>query len=35
MNIELAILKLHEHEDFEEVLLWGKIRGLNKDYYVA
>ena len=35
MNIELCLLKIHEHEDFEEVLFWGKIRGIMKDYYIA
>ena len=35
MNIELSLLKIYEHEDFEEVLFWGKIRGIMKDYYIA
>ena len=35
LNLELSLLKLHEHEDFEEVLFWGKIRGIMKDYYIA
>lgn len=35
MNLELGLLKIHEHEDFEEVLFWGKIRGIMKDYYIA
>ena len=35
MNLELGLLKIHEHEDFEEILFWGKIRGIMKDYYIA
>lgn len=35
MNLELSLLKLHEHENFEEVLFWGKVRGIMKDYYIA
>jgi radial spoke head protein 9 len=35
MNLQLSLLKIHEHEDFEEVLFWGKIRGIMKDYYIA
>lgn len=35
MNLELALLKLYEHEDFEEVRFWGKVRGVSKDYYLA
>lgn len=35
INLELSLLKLHEHEDFEEVFFWGKIRGIMKDYYIA
>jgi len=35
MNLELSLLKLHENEDFEEVLLWGRIRGVMRDYYIA
>lgn len=35
MNLELALLKLYEHEDFEEVNFWGKVRGVMKDYYIA
>lgn len=35
MNLQLALLKLYENEDFEEVLLWGKVRGVMKDYYIA
>ena len=35
VNLELAILKLYEQEDFDEVKFWGKITGVTKDYYVA
>jgi radial spoke head protein 9 len=35
MNIELGLLKLYEHEDFEEVHFWGRVRGVAKDYYIA
>ena len=35
MNLELSLFKLHEYEDFEEVLFWGKVRGIMKDYYIA
>ena len=35
VNLELAVLKLYEQEDFDEVKFWGKITGVTKDYYVA
>jgi radial spoke head protein 9 len=35
MNLELSLIKLHELEDFEEVLFWGKISGVAKDYFIA
>lgn len=35
MNLKLALLKIHEAEDFEEVLFWGKIKGNTRDYYIA
>lgn len=35
MNLQLSLPKLFEHENFEEVLLWGKIKGTAKDYYIA
>ena len=35
MNLNLSLLKIHEIEDFEEVLFWGKIKGSTRDYYIA
>ena len=35
MNLKLALLKIHENEDFEEILFWGKIKGTTRDYYIA
>mmetsp|Transcript_28769 Transcript_28769/g.5202 ORF Transcript_28769/g.5202 Transcript_28769/m.5202 type:complete len:94 (+) Transcript_28769:3-284(+) len=35
LNINLALTQLHEQEDFEEALFWGKISGLSSDYYIA
>jgi len=35
MQVELSLLELVQKEDFEELLYWGKIRGLSRDYFVA
>lgn len=34
-NLNLALLRLHELGDFEEIHFWGKISSLSKDYYIA
>jgi radial spoke head protein 9 len=31
----LAILKIQEHYTFDEVLFWGRVEGIEKDYYIA
>lgn len=35
MNLELSLTKIYEIEDFEEVLFWGKISGVTRDYFIA
>jgi len=35
MKLELAILKLNETEEFDQIVFWGKVEGIAKDYYVA
>lgn len=35
MKLEIALLKLNETQKFEQILFWGKIEGIEKDYYVA
>lgn len=38
MQLQLGLQQLLngcENTDFEELLFWGKIIGLNKDYYIA
>lgn len=35
MKLELAILKLNETEEFDQIVFWGKIEGIAKDYYLA
>jgi radial spoke head protein 9 len=35
VNLELALHKLREQEQFDEVKFWGKVSGVAKDYYLA
>eukprot|EP00831_Metopus_contortus_P047935 TRINITY_DN3885_c0_g3_i3.p2 TRINITY_DN3885_c0_g3~~TRINITY_DN3885_c0_g3_i3.p2 ORF type:complete len:117 (+),score=29.16 TRINITY_DN3885_c0_g3_i3:135-485(+) len=35
VQLKLALLKLQEAEEFDEVLFWGRIRGEVRDYYIA
>jgi len=35
MQLKLSLMKLQEVGDFDEVLFWGKIKGITKDYYIA
>lgn len=35
MKLELSLLKLNETQNFEQILFWGKIEGIEKDYYIA
>ena len=35
MQVELSLLELVQKEDFEELLFWGKIRGMQRDYFLA
>lgn len=35
MKLELALLKITETQKFDQVLFWGKVEGVVKDYYIA
>jgi radial spoke head protein 9 len=35
MQLEMALCQLRGAVDADEVLFWGKITGLNADYYIA
>lgn len=35
MKLELSLLKISEKEKFDQLMFWGKIEGLVKDYYIA
>ncbi len=35
MKLEIAFNKLHEEIKSEDLLFWGKIAGLERDYYIA
>jgi len=35
LNVELALHELQAAYSFEHLFLWGKIQGLDSDYYVA
>lgn len=35
MKLEIALLKLNETQKFEQILFWGKIEGIERDYYIA
>lgn len=35
MKLELSLLKMSEKEKFDQILFWGKIEGIAKDYYIA
>lgn len=35
MKLEIALLKLNETQKFEQILFWGRIEGVEKDYYIA
>lgn len=35
MKLELALMKLTEATNFDQILFWGKIEGIKKDYYIA
>ena len=35
MQLELALHSLHTTIDADELLFWGKINGINKDYFIA
>lgn len=32
IKLKLAILKIQEHYTLDEVLFWGRIEGVEKDY---
>jgi radial spoke head protein 9 len=34
-RLELALLKLTQHYQFDQLQFWGRIEGIDKDYYVA
>ena len=33
-SLGLAVARLNEHEKFDQVLFWGRINGIEKDYYI-
>jgi len=35
MQLELALHSLHTKIECDELLFWGKINGINKDYFMA
>ena len=35
VQLNLALMKLQESKDFDELLFWGRIKGLQHDYYIA
>lgn len=35
MRLELALLKLSENYKFDQHQFWGRIEGIEKDYYIA
>jgi len=35
MKLEIALLKLNETQQYEQMLFWGKIEGTERDYYIA
>ena len=35
MQLEMALMTLQAKNDCEELQFWGKIEGLNNDYYIA
>ena len=34
-RLELAMLKLTEHYQFDSLYFWGRIEGVERDYYIA
>jgi len=35
IQLELALHQLHTTIEADELLFWGKINGINKDYFIA
>ena len=35
LQLELALLKLEESQSFDGLYFWGRIEGLNRNYYVC
>jgi len=35
MNLELSLMQIYKIDSFEEVLFWGKITGITRDYFIA
>ena len=35
VKLELTFSKLTDKTKYDQVLFWGKIEGMNKDYYIA
>ena len=35
VKLELTFSKLIDKTKYDQVLFWGKIEGMNKDYYIA
>jgi radial spoke head protein 9 len=35
LGLEVGLLQLNDREKFDELMFWGRIRGVSSDYYVA
>lgn len=35
MRLELALLKITENYKFDNIYFWGRIEGVERDYYIA
>jgi len=35
LQVELSLLELTQKEDFEDLLFWGKIKGVSRDYFLS
>jgi hypothetical protein len=34
MQVELSLLEFVKNEDFEDILFWGKIKVITRDYFL-
>lgn len=35
MQVKLSLLELVKKEDFDDILFWGKIKGITRDYFLG